>query len=295
MVVPASNLILIHDAIVPAIASVLPALGATRVQFVQDVSTPIPAATETIARVIFTPPRRQTLAVDSNPTIVQVGRIEVEWLFPIEARWNAILAATSGTAEALRERTLPGVPTGIRMHGGAITDRGDDQQGRTVYRVSAEWETVQEEPAAGELRAQLTPVTDAEAFRGVRDIWEQRIQNASVSEGWAGLFTQWDQMPTVVPAIPWCAWFAAGIAAEAMEIGASNEFVAARALVQMHTNPLAGAVPTLAMLERILAEHNCTTRQVRIGPASIDGQRLSPAATLQTNIRIPFVYERTKP
>ena len=297
MVTPGSNLVAIHNAIVPAIASLLPGLGATRVQYVQDVSTPVPSATDTIARVLFTPPRRQVLAMDALPTILQAGRLEVQWLFPTEARWNAILAATSGTEAAMSERTIAatGVPTGIRLHGDAVTNREQDEQGRTVYRVACDWETVQEEDAAGDHRAQLTQVTAAEAFRAVRDIWAERIEAPVVDEGWTGLPTQWDQMPTVVPAMPWCAWFVAGIAATAVEIGATHEIVDARALVQMHTNPLAGAVPTLQVIERILAEHNRATRQVRFGAASIDGQRLSPAATLQTNIRIPFSYERPKP
>lgn len=65
--------------------------------------------------------------------------------------------------------------------------------------------------------------------------------------------------------------------------------------MQLHTNPRDGVVPTLHVLERILAEHNRLTRQVQLGPVNIEGQSISPAATLQTNLRIPFSFERLRP
>lgn len=301
MVTKSSRLVQIHDALVTAVVPALAPLGADRVLALGDAQELAPAATDRIARVWFIPPRRVQLGAEGWPLIQQTGRLEVEWLFPREDGWNDMRACIEGTKAAMRERTLslPSIAgldgSDLRLHGDATANRELDENGRAVYRVSTEWQTTNQEFAAGELRAQSTPVTEQEAIRAVRDVWEQRVETADAPESWAGLRTVWDVMPKTVQPLPWAAYFVGLLDSFAPEVDGPTQLVIGRALVQLHTNPRDGVVPTLHVLERILAEHNRLTRQVQLGPVNIEGQSISPAATLQTNLRIPFSFERLRP
>jgi hypothetical protein len=292
MVTPSSRLVLIHDTLMAAVVPTLAPLVTAPLQFLADAVELVPPATARIARVYFVPPRRTLLASEGDPLIQQTGRFDVEWLFPREDGWNDIRICLEATKLALRERTLPG---DIRLHGDAIANRDQDQQGRTVYHVSTEWETTAQEFSAAELRMQTNPVTEQEAMRAVRDVWADRVELAIAPESWPGLVTSWDVMPKTVLPLPFAAYFIGIVDSFGAEVDGPTQLVIGRALVQLHTKPSDGAVPTLHKLERVLAEHNRLTRQVQIGPVNIEGQSISPAATLQTNLRIPFSFERLRP
>lgn len=293
MVTPSSNLLLIRQRLAALLEPAVTAAGAQRIVWARDPSgSLLSQANQTVALIAFGLPRRLLIANEGSPMIQQVGTIAVSWRWPTGTSWATTRDAIDTTVAALRERTMDG---GLRLSGDARSSR-DAVSGGLAATITADWEIVQREQSAGDALAVPGLVTAAAAMQAVRQVWETRVQAPSPAEGWAGIPTRWDHLPDLptAPALPWAGYWIDTIDAFGSETSGAVETVLGRALVQLHSSPDEGDAVLLPRIERILAEHNRHSRQVLIGPADIEAQVATPAATIQTSLRIPFRFERAR-
>lgn len=290
MVQASSNLVAIRQALVDMVAPHLPGLGAGLILYEGETMDPRLPASTVAARVRFVLPRRSLIGFEGEPLVLQAGGFVVEWLIPAGVGWSDMTDRVEATVALLRERTLPG---GVRIHGDAQTTRKGIENGRLVLAVRCDWQTEFHERNAGDTTRETALVDPKDALLAVRQVWASRIEQPS--SGWDGLATRWDWLPDLAtpPMLPWCGYWIDLIDTAARETQGATQSVVGRALVQLHTSPR-GLVPTLLILERIIAEHNRFARSVSIGPVDLEAHFLGPAATLQTNLRIPFRFERAR-
>lgn len=289
MVTPGSGLVSIRQQLVDLVAPIAVLHGA-QLEWVAP-EQPTIGADRVSCIPLFGLPRRRFFATDGGqPWIEQRGQFAVEWVWPKTAGYREIQAAIEATAAALRDQVFG---DGLALTGDISISRLADRGARSVWQLSAAWERIAPEPSAGNVQTVGPITTTQNAVLAVRNIWQNRIEAAEGA--WTGLRTFWDNLPTSVPILPFAAYWIDGSTVQAVETQAGTTEILGRALVQLHTSPLADAVvPTLQILERICAEHSREVGQVVLGPADLQAQTRTPVASLQTTIRLPFRFERAR-
>ena len=268
-----------------------------------------PADTTDPAAIVMKPrfalPRRTRVGHEGEPLIHQAGRFVVQLEFPPGTGFLKQHQMAQQVANAFGEQVLGGYVNlsgdcEILNRGKGFDVPGNDAQRRTsgprtMWEVAVPWSTIARETMLGDSLPVVNLTTEDAALLVVRSVWEQRIQAALVAENWPGIPTRWDYLPDVAtpPSLPWAGYWIQAGDRWLHEVQGASSRVIGRALVQLHTAPR-GYVPTLQILERILAEHNRQLAGVTIGPVEAEAQFRSPAATLQTNLRIPFYFERAR-
>lgn len=279
----------IRQTLVDTVAPFVPGFGADRVLYEGEQFEQVPAD-QTAARIEFGLPSRRQVGHDGAPLIEMTGRFAVEWSFPAMAGVAPTSAIAEATAALWRERVLP---DDVWLAGDVQITRPSEESGRTRWRVETSWIATRREIPTGPMIAE--PPDFAAALLAIRTLWQDQVEQPDVGAGWPGLTTCWDQGPKPMraPALPWAGYWIAGIESSSVETR-GNQQQRGRVLIQMHAEPR-GIVPTLELIERVIAQHNRTYQQVQIGPVDLLAQQRSRAATLQTNLRIPFRFERPRP
>lgn len=271
-----------------------PALNGAALTF-QAVPQPAPIVTQAIIRAAVRLPSRVTIGAEAEPLVQQDGILALEFLFPRPTGMAEIVDRTEDVAAIYRAQTLSG---GITITGDATVVRIGQEAGRIRWDVIIPWRIQRVEAAAGDTspRLGLQLPTTAQAFASARNLWLTRIEQAVPADSWPGLRTFWDDVGPFAspPALPWCGYWMAESASGSSEIGGVDS-VRARALVQMHTDKALGTAGASAIVDRIIAEHNRVLGGVSFEAVEPIGERVTPAGTWQTTLRLPFTFDRLRP
>lgn len=288
------DLVAIRTALLAPFAEVGPGLGASLITYQATPQGKPWAAGSAVVRAVVGLPARQTIGGAVDPIVQQDGLLTLQWLFPRSTGLTPMTTALEGTAAIYRQQTLAG---GVELTGDARTTRVGVENDRIRWDVVVPWRTVNTESA----RADATPLagslpTTAQALATVRNVWLTRIEQAVPADSWAGLRTFYDDEPTwaTPPALPFAGYWLAETASAARDNQGGTEQVTGRVFVQLHTDQSLGEAGPLATVERIVAQHLGTARGVRFGPTLTAGKQITRAGTYQTNLRIPFAFDRLR-
>lgn len=287
------DLVAIRTALLAPFAAAATTLGAAVVTY-QAIpqGKPWDAASPAV-RAVVSVPSRQVLGAAVDRIVQQDGTLTLQWLFPRGTGMDDVALAVEGTAAIYYQQTLNG---GVIVTGDARTVRIGREGDRIRWDVVVPWRAMNVETASGDvtpLRGSLP--TTSEALASVRNLWLSQVEQTG--SGWDGLTTFYDDEPTFVvpPAMPWAGYWLSELVAGSNEVQTPTERVLGRSLVQLHTDPSLGEAVPLAIVERIVAEHCRTVRGVTFSPVQVASKAMSRAGTYQTNLRIPFAFERLRP
>jgi hypothetical protein len=270
-----------------------PAVAGATITY-QAAPQPIPNAAALVIRASVRQPQRTLIGAEAEPLVQQDGVLALEFLFPRPVGMAEIVDRTEDVAALYRAQTLAG---GITITGDANVARIGHEAGRIRWDVLVPWRIQSVERAKGDTapRPGLQLPTTAQAFATVRNLWLTRIEQAAPGESWPGLRTFWDDVGPFAapPALPWCGYWCSESASGSEEIQGLDT-VRARALVQLHTDKSLGTAGADAITRRIVAEHNLTLGGVSFGIVSVVGERVTPAGTWQTSMRVPFQFDRLR-
>lgn len=289
------DLVAIRTALLSPFAAAATGLGASLVTYqATPQGKPWPAAGP-VVRAVVGLPARQTTGGAVERTVEQNGVLTLQWLFPRSTGLTPMTTALEGTAALYPQQTLAG---GVELTGDARTSRFGVEGDRIRWDVTIPWRTTNTESPRGDqspLAGRLP--TTAEALATLRSLWLTRIEQAVGADGWAGLRTFYDDEPTwaTPPPLPFAGYWLAETASAARDNQGGTEKVTGRVLVQLHTDQSLGEAAPLAAVERIVAEHIGVARGVSFGTPLTTGKAISRAGTYQTNLSIPFAFERLRP
>lgn len=252
-----------------------------------------------VVRAVLNLPSRTLFAAEVDRRIEQNGSLVLQWLFAKGTGQVTMTTAIEGTVALYRAQTLAG---GITLTGDAQSVRVGVEGDRIRWDVTIPWRTQSIETTPADIVPPIDAAlinglpTTAEALATARNLWLTRIEQAADAEGWAGLRTFYDDEPTFAtpPPLPFAGIWLASVGSGRLENQAGTETVVARALVQVHTDPNLGAAAALDITSRICAEHNRCVRGVTFLPVQTERQSNSRAGTFQTNLRVPFRFERLR-
>lgn len=251
-------------------------------------------AARPVLRVEMRPPVRFVLGAEADWIVQQDGQMVLQWLFPAGTAQAVVQDAIEATAKAYRAQTLDG---GLSLPGDCQTARMGHDSGRIRWDVTVPWRVVDVGRTAGDTAPRTTLPTTAQAFATARGLWAARIEQATPAESWPGLRTFYDDDPTWQrpPALPWAGVWVDASAIGGQEVQSPTVEVLARMLVQVHTDQSLGQAAALAIADRIAAVFAVQIGGVSFLPVQVTRQSQSPAGTFQTNLRIPFRFERARP
>lgn len=289
------DLVAIRTALLSPFAAAAAGLGAVLVTYqATPQGKPWPAGGAVVRAVVGLPARQSTGGAVER-TVQQDGVLTLQWMFPRGTGVADVSLAVEGTAALYRQQTLAG---GVELTGDARTSRFGVEGDRIRWDVVIPWRTTNTESPRGDqspLAGRLP--TTAEALATLRSLWLTRIEQAVAADGWAGLRTFYDDEPTwaTPPPLPFAGYWLAETSSGRTETQGGTERVTGRALVQLHTDQSLGEAGPLATVERIVAEHIGVARGVSFGTPLTTGKAISRAGTYQTNLSIPFAFERLRP
>jgi hypothetical protein len=280
-----SDLVAIRSAIIAPFQAVADEIGVGALQFQAAPQTTGPADLP-IVRVEMVLPQRSLVGAAGDRVVEQSGSLVLSWLFPRSTGMADALAAIEATVAIYSQQTLA---TGVELTGDATAERrGVDPTGRLRWDVVVPWRTIKTETGfAGATQTALP--TLASALSAVRSTWLTQVEQPEAGASWPGLRTFYDDVPVLQapPPLPWCGYWVAPTAFGSQEINSSVQTVLGRGLVQVHAGPL-------AICDRIVTQHNRQVRGVQFGLVQVERQSVTAAGTFQTNLRVPFQFQRLR-